>query len=187
MLEMAQFNVAPATYSDFKTQSRSAQDSMLRFEGLSDTVSLFIDSMSSMLNEVAQAWLLDMQSKMPEIFELPIFDKAGLIKSWKKIKREDLEGQFIFEWVSESIRDINTLVEKSQLPEFINSISTFAMNDQGKSIIDKEKLLKYICDLYQVPDNVVLENKVVWDRASDDAIQQANIEQSVAAMQAEAQ
>jgi len=28
-----------------------------------------------MLNEIAQAWLLDMQRKMPEFFELPIFDK----------------------------------------------------------------------------------------------------------------
>mgnify|MGYP000914908467 CR=1 FL=1 len=74
MLEMAQFNIAPSTYADYNTQSRSAQDSMLRFEGLADTVALFIDSMSRMLNEVAQAWLLDMQKKMPEIFELPIFD-----------------------------------------------------------------------------------------------------------------
>lgn len=125
MLEMAQFNVAPATYGDYQTQSRSAQDSMLRFEGLSDTVALFVDSMSAMLNEVAQAWLLDMQKKMPEFFELPIFDSKGSIKSWQKIKREDLEGKYIFEWISDSIRDVNTLLEKSQLPELISAINNF--------------------------------------------------------------
>jgi hypothetical protein len=32
MLEMANFSIAPTSYSDYDSQSRSAQDSQLRFE-----------------------------------------------------------------------------------------------------------------------------------------------------------
>jgi len=46
-----------------------------------------------------------------------------MIKDWKKMKRSDLEGKYIFEWASESIKDVNTLIERSQLPELINSLS----------------------------------------------------------------
>ena len=187
MLEMAQFNVAPATYADYNTQSRSAQDSQLRFEWLSDTVALFIDSVSNMLNEIAQAWLLDMQRKMPEFFELPIFDKEWMIKDWKKMKRSDLEGKYIFEWASESIKDVNTLIERSQLPELINSLSWFMVDDNWRSIIDKQKFLSYICNLYWIDEDVVLTNKQISTNAMDSAMDQAKIEQSIAVMQASTQ
>lgn len=74
MLETANFSISPTSYSDYNSQSRSAQDSMLRFEGLADSVSLLVDSVSLMLNRIAQNWLIDMQSKMPELFQLPVFN-----------------------------------------------------------------------------------------------------------------
>jgi len=187
MLEMAQFNVAPATYADYNTQSRSAQDSQLRFEWLSDTIALFVDSMSNMLNEIAQAWLLDMQKKMPEFFELPIFDKEWTIKDWKKMKRSDLEWEYIFEWASESIKDVNTLVERAQLPELINSLQGFILDDNGRSIIDKWKFLEYICNLYWVDKDVILTKTQIDNNYMNDVMNQAKAEQSVAMLQAETQ
>lgn len=74
MLETANFSISPTSYSDYSSQSRSARDSMLRFEGLADTVSLLVDSISKMLNQIAQNWLEDMQKKMPELFEIPVFN-----------------------------------------------------------------------------------------------------------------
>ena len=73
MLETANFSISPTSYSDYESQSRSAKDSMLRFEGLSDSVSLLVDSISVMLNEIAQNWLVDMKDKMPELFSLPVY------------------------------------------------------------------------------------------------------------------
>ena len=185
MLEMAQFNVAPATYADYTTQSRSAQDSQLRFEWLADTVALFIDSMSNMLNEVAQAWLLDMQKKMPEFFELPIFDNKGMVTWRQKMKRSDLEWEYIFEWASESMKDANTLAEKSQLPELINALQWFVVDDNWRSLLDKRKFLQYVCWLYGLDEDVVLSSKEVDSNAMDSAVGQAKIEQAVAWIQAE--
>lgn len=187
MLEMAQFNIAPSTYADYNTQSRSAQDSMLRFEGLADTVALFIDSMSRMLNEVAQAWLLDMQKKMPEIFELPIFDNKWVVKGWKKIKRSDLEWAFIFEWASESIRDVNTILEKNQLNEFLSALAAFATDDDGKTLIDKKKMLKYITSLYRVDEDMVLTDEEAAQRKEQLTIENEKLNQKVALIQNETQ
>ena len=74
MLEMANFSISPTSYSDYDSQSRSAQDSMMRFEGLSDSVSLLVESISKMLNNIAQNWILDIKSKMPDLFEVPIIN-----------------------------------------------------------------------------------------------------------------
>lgn len=184
MLEMAQFNVAPATYADYNTQSRSAQDSMMRFEGLADTVALFVDSMSNMLNEVAQAWLLDMQEKMPETFQLPVFNAKGMVESWKNIKRTDLEGKFIFEWSSESIRDLNTVLEKQQLNDMIQFIGAFGVDWAGRSIVDKRKLLQHACKIFHIDEDIIMSDEEVTKLLEKAAVDQQEIAQKLSQMQA---
>jgi hypothetical protein len=46
-----------------------------------------------------------------------------MIESWKKIKRSDLEGKYIFEWTSDSIADANDLVNKAQLDEYLTNLT----------------------------------------------------------------
>ena len=138
-----------------------------------------------MLNEVAQAWLLDMQKKMPEFFELPIFDNKGMVTWRQKMKRSDLEWEYIFEWASESMKDANTLAEKSQLPELINALQWFVVDDNWRSLLDKRKFLQYVCWLYGLDEDVVLSSKEVDSNAMDSAVGQAKIEQAVAWIQAE--
>lgn len=178
-LEMANYAISPATYSDYKTQSRSAQDSMLRFEGLNDTIAPLAESISEMLNNIAQSWLLDMQTRMPELFEIPVFDSKWRIKSWKKIKSSDLQGKFIFERSSESIRDTNTIIEKTQLPELVNAIQTFWFNDDGTSLVDKQKLLEYVLWLYGVDTEIIKSDRKYYSDLEKDQMNKAEIEVNV--------
>lgn len=187
MLETANFSISPTSYSDYESQSRSARDSMLRFEGLADTVSLLVDSISKMLNQIAQNWIEDMQNKMPALFELPVFNSKGSIEEWRKIKREDIEGKYIFEWASDSIADVNQIVEKGQLQEYMNAILQVGIQPDGSSMVDKEKLLKYINELYKGPKDMIFSKAKYYTELSKEQEEKTQIAINVQNMQAEAQ
>lgn len=187
MLETANFSISPTSYSDYESQSRSAKDSMLRFEGLSDSVSLLVDSISVMLNEIAQNWLVDMKDKMPELFSLPVYDSKGMIESWKKMKRTQLEGKYIFNWASDSIADVNKLVEKSQLTDYMNALLRVGQQPDGSYMIDVKKLLDHINGLYNGPKDMILDESKYYAKISKDQTEKTQIAINVQNMQAEAQ
>jgi len=184
MLETANFAISPTSYTDYSTQSRSATDSQARFDWLSDSVALLIDSVSNMLTKIANNWLLDMQEKMPELFELPIYNSKWMIEWWKKINRKNLEGKFIFEWSSDSIADANDLVQKSQLGEFIQYLTQVWMPWDGSTYLDVPNLLTYINELYKGPNNIVRSESTYYSKMEEDQTKKAEIQANVQQIQA---
>ena len=175
MLEMANFSISPTSYSDYDSQSRSAQDSMMRFEGLSDSVSLLVESISKMLNNIAQNRILDIKSKMPDLFEVPIINNKWAIKSWKKIKRAALEGRYIFQWTSDSMTNTEDLLAKSQLNEYLANLTRLWIQPDGSSMIDIPALLRHINKLYKWPKDAVFDKAKYYSEFKQDQIKKAEI------------
>lgn len=187
MLEMANFSIAPTSYSDYDSQSRSAQDSQLRFEWLADTVALLVDSISNMLNEIAQNWIIDMYNKMPDLFEIPIFNSNWSISAWKKIKKEDLSGKYVFEWSSDSIADVNDLLKKSQIDQWLSYLMKLWMPGDGSTYIDIPKTLEYINELFKWPDGVIRNEKTYYTKFQEDQENKAEIQVGIQQIQANAE
>ena len=187
MLEMANFSIAPTSYSDYDSQSRSAQDSQLRFEWLADTVALLVDSISNMLNEIAQNWIIDMYNKMPDLFEIPIFNSNWSISAWKKIKKEDLSGKYVFEWSSDSIADVNDLLKKSQIDQWLWYLMKLWMPGDGSTYLDVPKTLEYINELFKWPDGVIRNEKTYYSKFQEDQENKAEIQAGVQQIQANAE
>lgn len=184
MLETANFAISPTSYTDYDTQSRSATDSQARFDWLADSVALLIDSVSNMLTKIANNWLLDMQEKMPELFELPIYNSKWMVEWWKKINRKNLEGKYIFEWTSDSIADANDLVAKSQLPEYLNHLTSVGMPGDWTTYLDIPNLLTYINKLYKGPNNIVRSESTYYSKMEEDQTKKAEIQANVQQIQA---
>jgi len=122
ILNMSNFAIAPTTYSQTEWVSRSATDSQYRYEWLKDALLVLIESLNEMLTITAKEWLIDAKNNMPKKFALPVLWKTGKVKDRETIKLEDIKWEFVFEWDSESIRDINKVIERSQLVQFTNFI-----------------------------------------------------------------
>ena len=187
MLETANFAISPTSYTDFNTQSRSATDSQARFDWLSDSVALLIDSVSNMLTNIANNWLLDMQDKMPELFELPVYNSKWMIEWWKKISRKSLEGKYIFEWSSDSIADANDLVAKTQLDEYLTNLTRVGMPWDWTTYLDIPNLLTYINSLYKGPNNIVRSESTYYSKMQEDQEKKAEIQANVQQIQANAE
>lgn len=183
MLQMANFAVSPTGYSDYNTQSRSAQDSQLRFEWLSDSVSLLVDSVSNMLNQIAYNWLLDMIDKMPDLFEIPIYTSDWRVKDWKKINRENLEGKYVFEWSSDSIADINDMLNKAQLWDLVWYLTRLWIPWDWSTYLDIPNLLKYINNLYRWPNDIIRDESVYYSKYEEDLQKKAEIQSSAQKIQ----
>lgn len=184
MLEMANFSISPTSYNDFNSQSRSAQDSQLRFEWLADTVALLVDSVSKMLNEIAYNWILDMTEKMPDLFEIPIYNTDWRISSWKKLKREALDWKYLFERSSDSIADVNDLVNKAQLWELLWYLTRLWMPWDGSTYLDIPKLLEYINNLFKWPSWIIREESTYYAKYQSDQEKKAEIQVGVQQIQA---
>ena len=187
MLETANFAISPTSYSDYSSQSRSATDSQARFDWLSDSVALLIDSVSNMLTQIANNWLLDMQDKMPELFELPVYNSKWLIEWWKKINRKALEWKYLFEWTSDSIADANDLISKSQLDEYISYLTKVWMPWDWTTYLNVPKLLEYINWLYKWPNNIVRDESTYYNKMQEDQEKRAEIQANVQQIQANAE
>lgn len=175
MLEMANFSISPTSYSDYNSQSRSAQDSMMRFEWLSDWVALLVESISKMLNKIAQNWLLDIKEKMPDLFEVPIVNSKWAVNARKKIKKSSLEGKFLFQRESDSLADANELIARSQINEYLNNILRVGVQSDGSSMVDINALLKHINKLYKWPKDIVLDKSKYYSQIKEDQIKKTEI------------
>jgi hypothetical protein len=173
-LEMMNYLIAPQQYSDYQSQSRSARDAILRFEGLGDGVKYLVDSISKMLNTCAQNWLLDIKQKFPENISLPIFDNKNQSVTRKNIKREELEGNWIFQRSSSSIEEVNKSVEKAQLGEFINALNSISGIENPP--YNKNGLLTYICSLYNIDPKYILTDAERMNKLEKDSVRRAEIE-----------
>lgn len=183
MLETANFAISPTSYSDYNSQSRSATDSQARFDWLSDSVALLIDSVSNMLTQIADNWLIDMQDKMPELFELPVYNSKWIIESWKKINRKNLEGKYIFEWTSDSIADANDLINKSQLDAYLWYLLRVWMPWDWTTYLDIPHLLDYINKLYKWPNWIVRNESTYYTKMQEDQQKRAEIQAWVQQLQ----
>ena len=137
-----------------------------------------------MLTKIANNWLLDMQEKMPELFELPIYNSKWMVEWWKKINRKNLEGKYIFEWTYDSIADANELVAKSQIPEYLWHLTSVGMPGEWTTYLDIPNLLTYINKLYKGPNNIVRSESTYYSKMEEDQTKKAEIQANVQQIQA---
>lgn len=136
-----------------------------------------------MLTQIADNWLLDMQDKMPELFELPVYNSKWIIESWKKINRKNLEGKYIFEWTSDSIADANDLINKSQLDAYLWYLLRVWMPWDWTTYLDIPHLLDYINKLYKWPNWIVRNESTYYTKMQEDQQKRAEIQAWVQQLQ----
>jgi len=160
ILEMVNLVIAPSMYNQLQWISRSATDSQFRFEWLKDSILTLVVSMNEMLTNVAEEWIEEAKIKMPNNFKIPVFKEKWWVKERIDISIEDLKGQYIFEWDSESIRDVNKVVERSQLRDLTEFLKTFGNDPHtGQWLIDTRKLLEEWLILFNQPQDILINDK----------------------------
>lgn len=182
-LELASFMVTPASYWDYQTQSRSATDSNIRAQSLNDSIIMLADSITDMLNMSFESLLEQMKDKMPDEFLLPISKEDK--KTWAKISKEDILTNAVYEWSSDSIKEADKMTARQQLPEFLNSLVSISQDWTWRSVIDNEELVKYIIDLWDLPEWVLKWKNEYYNDVKDAQIKQAEIQTEVAVVQQE--
>lgn len=185
MLEMASFMVTPASYWDYQTQSRSATDAWFRIQSLNDSIIMLADSITEALNMCFESLLEQMKDKMPDKFLLPISKDDE--KQWAKISKEDIELNSVYERSSDSIREADKATQRAQLPEVINAISMAAQDENWRSLLDRDELMKYIVELWDMPWSIVKSKNEFYDDLREAQIKQTEIQQEIATAQQEAQ
>lgn len=182
-LELASMMVTPASYWDYQTQSRSATDANIRQQTLNDSIIMLADSITEMLNMCFESLLEQMKDKMPDEFLLPISKEDKKVRA--KISKEDIITNAIYEWVSDSIQEADKMAARQQLPEFLNSLINVAVDWTWRSAINNEELVKYIVELWDLPEWVVKSKWDFYNDMKDSQIKQAEIQNEVAVVQQE--
>ena len=160
IMEMANFMIAPSAYNQAQWVSRSATDAQFKYEWLKDSIVNMMESVNEMLADTYRDWISTMRTKMPKEFNFfyPKWDKGkGLVK-WR-VTKEDLEGEYSYEISSESIKEMNKIVERQQFLELLKVLQTVG-NDPvtGRWLIDMPKLAAVAIDLFNQDLELLLED-----------------------------
>lgn len=185
LLEMASFMVTPASYWDYQTQSRSATDSNFRTQSLNDSIIMLADAITDSLNLCFESLLEQMKDKMPDKFLLPISKKAE--QQWATISKEDIELNTVYEWSSDSIREADRESQRAQVNEFLNWMLSVASDETWRTVIDRENLVKYFIDLWDLPEDILKTKQQFFNDMKEAQVKQAEAQVEVAQIQQEAQ
>ena len=181
LLEMASFMVTPASYWDYETQSRSATDSQFRIQSLNDAIIMLADWINDALNECFESLLEQMKDKMPDEFLLPISRNDE--QQWAKISKEDIQLNSVYEWSSDSIREADMESQRAQVNEFLNAIISVATDETWRTVIDREALVKYFIEIWDLPENILKSKQEYYNDMKEAQVKQA--EAQVEAQQAQ--
>lgn len=177
ILQMADFAISPSSYNQIQTVSRSATDSNLRYEWLKDSVLALMESMNEMLSNVVEDWIKEAKVNMPREFEIPVFWDDGSIKEWATIKLKDLEGKYIYEFESESLKDINKIVERSQFTELVNAVKVLGQDPLSQRwMVNNEELLRNTFDLFNQNPDMVMDEKTYYEKIKSVKKSQADLQ-----------
>ena len=185
LLEMASFMVTPASYWDYQTQSRSATDSNFRTQSLNDSIIMLADAITDSLNICFESLLEQMKDKMPDKFLLPISKKDE--QQWATISKEDIKLNSVFEWSSDSIKEADREADRAQVNEFLNAIISVATDETWRTVIDRENLVKYFIDLWDLPEDILKTKQQYFNDMKEAQVKQAEAQVEVAQVQQEAQ
>ena len=185
LLEMASFMVTPASYWDYQTQSRSATDSNFRTQSLNDSIIMLADAITDSLNICFESLLEQMKDKMPDKFLLPISKKDE--QQWATISKEDIKLNTVFEWSSDSIREADRESQRAQVNEFLNWLLSVASDETWRTVIDRENLVKYFIDLWDLPEDILKTKQQFFNDMKEAQVKQAEVQVEVAQVQQDAQ
>lgn len=161
ILEMANFMIAPSTYNATEWVSRSATDAQFKYEWLKDSIINVMESVNEMLALTYQDWIQNMRVHMPEKFNFyyPEGDKSKWLKKGT-LYRSDLEAEYSYEIDSESIREMNKIVERQQFLELLKVINLVGKDPtSGKWLINMTKLAEVALDLFNQDLWLLLDDK----------------------------
>jgi len=152
MLNMANFVVDPASYNQINSQSRSAADSHYRYEELKNSVKSLMESFNRAMVRTIQDRFILAQKALPEKFKFPV-----RTWDWSNIKRDEInldliKSKMLFETEFDSIANINRILERSQIMEFVqNSRILWEDPVTQKYLLDNKKIISVLSDLYNRP------------------------------------
>ena len=185
LLEMASFMVTPASYWDYQTQSRSATDSNFRTQSLNDSIIMLADAITDSLNICFESLLEQMKDKMPNKFLLPISKKDE--QQWASISKDDIKLNTVYEWSSDSIREADRESQRVQVNEFLNWLLSVASDETWRTVIDRENLVKYFIDLWDLPEDILKSKQQFFNDMKEAQVKQAEAQVEVAQIQQDAQ
>lgn len=185
LLEMASFMVTPASYWDYQTQSRSATDSTFRTQSLNDAIIMLADAITDSMNLCFESLLEQMKDKMPDKFLLPISKKAE--QQWSTITKEDIQLNVVYEWSSDSIKEADRESQRAQVAEFLNWMLSVASDENWRTIIDRENLVKYFIDLWDLPENIIKSKQEFYNDMKEIQLKQAEAQVEAAQIQQDVQ
>ena len=167
ILMMSDFAVSPTTYNQLWWVSRSATDSQLRYEWLKDSIKILMESINNMLTVVAEEWIVEARQKMPKEFSIMIMWENWQ-QEWETIKTKDLVGKYIFEFESESIKDINKVIERWQFGELMKMFSQIWTDPATqRRLVKTEELLANWLQLFNQPTSMIMNSDEYYKRVED--------------------
>ena len=146
---------------------------------------MLADAITDSLNICFESLLEQMKDKMPDKFLLPISKKDE--QQWATISKEDIKLNSVFEWSSDSIREADKESDRAQVNEFLNAIISVATDETWRTVIDRENLVKYFIDLWDLPEDILKSKQQYFNDMKEAQVKQAEAQVEVAQIQQEAQ
>ncbi len=152
MLEMANFVVDPASYNQLKSQSRSAADSHYRYEELKNSVKSLMESFNKAMTRTIKDWFILAQNNLPPKFKFPFRNDSDNNIERNTLDVDKLKSNMLFETEFDSIANINRILERSQIMEFVqNSRILWEDPITQKYLLNNKEIIKVLSYLYNQP------------------------------------
>jgi hypothetical protein len=152
MLDMANFVVDPAAYNQIKSQSRSAADSHYRYEELKNSVKSLMESFNEAMVRTIKDWFRLAKKNLPPKIKFPIKTDTDKNVEWETLDIARLETNMLFETEFNSIANINRILERSQLMEFVQNSRILAEDPiTQKYLLNNVKIINIMSELYNRP------------------------------------
>lgn len=171
MLDMANFVVDPAAYNQIKSQSRSAADSHYRYEELKNSVKSLMESFNEAMVRTIKDWFRLAKKNLPPKIKFPIKTDTDKNVEWETLDIARLETNMLFETEFNSIANINRILERSQLMEFVQNSRILAEDPiTQKYLLNNVKIINIMSELYNRPwefwinDEQYKELVVKWEK-----------------------
>lgn len=152
MLEMANFVVDPASYNQIHSQSRSAADSHYRYEELRNSVKSLMESFNEAMVRTIKDWFRLAKKNLPPKIKFPVKSDDSKNVSRETLDVARLENNMLFETEFDSMANINRILERSQVMEFVQNSRILAEDPiTQKYLLDNAKIINMMSELYNRP------------------------------------
>lgn len=156
LLEYANMLIAPTVYNQIQTQSRSATDSEYRKEWLKTQLNDLAESYWQLFDSMLKDYIMYAKKSLGS-HEIDILNITGGEEVRKKITAKKLEGNFIYETEFESLRDLNSVIDRSQYIQLMDVISRVGQDPvTGQFLVNMRKFIQKGMELFDQDSGMLL-------------------------------